>query len=129
LGLTYPLDLAHTRLAADLSKKGQERLYTTTFEALNRTHVREGREGFYKGAPVGAIQSILTAMVFPLHDYAKGYLPDRYQRVGPALVVSLVSSLLFYPLDTVKRCQMLSGGPGQGNFYAGWQDCFVRVNM
>lgn len=45
----YPLDLIHTRMTADMTKKGQQRLFKTTFDCFNRTHVDEGRWGAYKG--------------------------------------------------------------------------------
>ena len=50
--LTYPLDLIHTRTTSDLSKKGHPRLFKTTFDCFNRTHLDEGRSGLYKGVSV-----------------------------------------------------------------------------
>lgn len=47
--VTYPFDLFHTRLAIDLSKKGEKRLFKTTFDCFNRTNLDEGRSGLYKG--------------------------------------------------------------------------------
>ena len=47
--VTYPFDLVHTRIATDITHKGQPRLFTTTFDAFNRTHLDEGRSGLYKG--------------------------------------------------------------------------------
>lgn len=47
--ITYPFDLVHTRIAADITHKGQPRLFTTTFDCFNRTHLDEGRAGLYKG--------------------------------------------------------------------------------
>lgn len=40
--LVYPFDLIHTRVSADLTKKGRPRLFTTTFDCFNRTHIDEG---------------------------------------------------------------------------------------
>lgn len=49
--LTYPLDLIHTRLAMDMSHKGQKKLYSNTFDCFNRTVIDEGglRLGIFKG--------------------------------------------------------------------------------
>ena len=47
--VTYPFDLFHTRMVADLQKKGKTRLFSTTFDCFNRTHLDEGRKGLYKG--------------------------------------------------------------------------------
>lgn len=46
---SYPLDLIHTRIASDLTKKGQQRLFKTTFDCFNRTNLDEGRWGLFKG--------------------------------------------------------------------------------
>ena len=68
--LTYPFDLFHTRMATDLTKKGQARLFSTTFECFNRTHLDEGRRGLYKGVEASILSSMLRgAMVLPLFDY------------------------------------------------------------
>jgi hypothetical protein len=47
--LIYPFDLVHTRISCDLTSKGQPRLFTTSFDCFNRTHLDEGRAGLYKG--------------------------------------------------------------------------------
>ena len=47
--ISYPLDLIHTRVTTDLTKKNQPRLFKTTFDCFNRTHLDEGRSGLYKG--------------------------------------------------------------------------------
>jgi len=47
--VVYPFDTIHTRIACDLTQKGQPRLFTTTFDCFNRTHLDEGRAGLYKG--------------------------------------------------------------------------------
>lgn len=53
--LAYPLDLIQTRLSSDLLIKGKPRLYTTTFDCFNRTHLDEGfRGGVYKGIEISA---------------------------------------------------------------------------
>jgi len=69
-GITYPLDLIHTRLASDMSKKGQQRLYTTTFDCFNRTNIDEGfKKGLYKGIELSVASSAIRAgLVYPLYD-------------------------------------------------------------
>ena len=47
---TYPLDLIHTRMTSDMTKRGEPRLFTTTFDCFNRTHLDEKFKGAYKGA-------------------------------------------------------------------------------
>lgn len=67
--VTYPLDLVHTRITADITKKGQARLFTTTFDCMNRTHLDEGRFGLFKGVEIAIISSVLRAsFTLPLYD-------------------------------------------------------------
>lgn len=110
--ITYPLDLIHTRLSTDLTKKGQPRLYTTTFECFSRTNIDEGRKGLYKGLFVTLFASLLRgALTLPIYDVMKNQrmtsndtLLDRFWlKLGPSVATSIAVSLLLYPFDTVKR--------------------------
>ena len=69
-GLTYPLDLIHTRLATDMTPKGQDRSYTTTFDCFNRTNINEGfKKGLYKGIEFSVASSAIRTMIcMPLFD-------------------------------------------------------------
>lgn len=69
LFLTYPLDLIHTRMVTDMTKKGQPRLFTTSFDCFNRTNLDEGRYGLYKGWQVALINSACRgALTLPLYE-------------------------------------------------------------
>lgn len=71
--ITYPFDLIHTRLAADMSKKDQTRLYKTTFDCFNRTNIDEGfRNGLYKGLELSVLSSAMrTMLTLPLLDIVR----------------------------------------------------------
>ena len=110
--LTYPLDLIHTRISTDLTKKGQPRLYTTTFDCFNRTNIDETRRGLYKGLTVTVFSSLLRgALTLPVYDIFKKYkatndndiLSKFWLKLGPSVATSIALSLILYPLDTVKR--------------------------
>ena len=66
--ITYPLDTIHTRTSVDMTKKGQTRLFNTTFDCFCRTNLDEGRYGLYKGVEWAATAAILRA-VFTLPVY------------------------------------------------------------
>jgi hypothetical protein len=53
--IAYPFDTIHTRITTDMTKKGQQRLFSTTFDCFNRTHLDEGRKGIYKGVQLAVI--------------------------------------------------------------------------
>ena len=69
-GVTYPMDLIHTRITSDMSKKGTQRLFTTTFDCFNRTNIDEGfRTGLYKGVELSVLSSALRCGIsLPLLD-------------------------------------------------------------
>ena len=69
-GLTYPLDLIHTRLTSDMSKSGQSRLFKTTFDCFNRTNIDEGfKKGLYKGLDLSVTASVFRAgLTMPLYN-------------------------------------------------------------
>ena len=48
--ITYPLDLIHTQMVADYSRRTQPRMYKTTFDCFNRSTIDAGARGPYKGA-------------------------------------------------------------------------------
>lgn len=47
--VVYPFDTVHTRITTDLTPTGKPRLFTTSFDCFNRTHLDEGRGGLFKG--------------------------------------------------------------------------------
>lgn len=68
--ITYPLDIIHTRISMDLSKAGEHRLYTTTFDCFNRTLLDEGRSGLYKGIEIAIFAGLIRAsLTLPIYDY------------------------------------------------------------
>lgn len=135
--LTYPLDLIHTRNTTDLTKKGQPRLYKTTFDCFNRTHIDETMKGLYKGLGVtmfaGALRGGLTLPLYDMCRHKKlqtddSFLGKFWTKLGPSVTTSLAISLLLYPLDTVKRCMQLNGGRGQLSNYKSYADCFKKLS-
>lgn len=70
--LSYPLDLIHTRISVDMTKKGEPRLFTTTFDCFNRTHFDEGWKGIYKGIEISLISALLrSCLTLPVYDLLK----------------------------------------------------------
>ena len=70
--LAYPFDLIHTRISTDLTKKGQARLFTTTFDCFNRTHLDEGFKSLFKGIEATIVSSIIRgALTLPVYDVIK----------------------------------------------------------
>lgn len=137
--LTYPLDLIHTRMATDMAPRGQDRKYATTFDCFNKTNIDEGfRAGLYKGWQISAFAAALrSAMTLPVIDYVRSgsssagqsnaYVGAFFDKIGVALLSSVVLSMILYPFDTAKRCLQLNGVRGYSRAYAGSRDVFVKL--
>ncbi len=61
--LTYPLQLAQSRLRADKGKEGnrKEKNYKSTLDVLNKVYKLEGAMGWFKGMEAKLWQTVLTA--------------------------------------------------------------------
>lgn len=67
--VVYPFDTIHTRLVADMTPKGSARLFTTSFDCFNRTHLDEGRSGLYKGFQLAIVSAAIRAsLTLPIYD-------------------------------------------------------------
>lgn len=131
----YPLDLIHTRITSDMSKKGQQRLFTTTFDCFNRTNIDEGRKGLFKGVEVSMASSAARCLLtLPVLDFVRSnsklvegenkMVKEFNQKLGISLMASLVISSIIYPFDTIKRNMQLNGARGHYTQYKGAFDCF-----
>ena len=60
---TYPFDLLHTRMSADATPVGRQRIYASTFQCFNRTNLDEGRFACYKGLEFAVVGAVLRSMV------------------------------------------------------------------
>lgn len=137
--VTYPLDLIHARMATDMTPRGQDRQYATTFDCFNRTNIDEGfRAGLYKGWQISATSAALrSAMTLPVIDYVRSgtskldqsnpLARNFIEKIGVSLLSSVTLSLLLYPFDTAKRCMQLNGVRGHSKAYQGSFDVFRKL--
>lgn len=111
---SYPLELAHTRLAADISASGQQRGYTGISNCLHQTLRHEGIRGLYKGviASSAAVMPYL-AISFSAYDEMQQYIPNNkethsswwygFAKLSSGGAAGLLASTAVYPVDTVRR--------------------------
>ena len=124
----YPMDLARTRLTADLSTNPR---YKGLFDLMVKTVEWEGVRGLYKGLGVSLVGIIpYLAISLTLYDTLKGIDPlglENKSLLGNVLLgsISAISSQsLMYPVDTVRRRMQVSGALGmQKGLYDGPVDC------
>jgi hypothetical protein len=66
---SYPFDIIHTRASADMSLNGKQRIYSSTFECFNKTHIDEGSYALFKGSTFAISSSLMKAcLTLPLYD-------------------------------------------------------------
>ena len=110
LCFVYPLDFAHTRLAADVGKAGSEK---GLGDCLVKIYKSDGIKGLYQGFNV-SVQGIIIyrAAYFGIYDTAKGMLPDPknthiFISWMIAQSVTAVAGLTSYPFGTVCHRTMM----------------------
>jgi len=132
LCFVYSLDFARTRLANDQksSKKGEkgERQFKGLFDVYKKTLASDGIGGLYRGFCVSCTGIVIyRGFYFGMYDSLKIFLPYDTFALNFALgwAVTVVSGILSYPLDTVRRRMMMTSGTGKN--YNGSFDCFRTV--
>jgi solute carrier family 25 (mitochondrial adenine nucleotide translocator), member 4/5/6/31 len=126
----YPLDFARTRLAMD-SGKGANREFNGLVDCLTRVAKSDGPQGLYRGFGISVVGIIAyRAAYFGGYDTGKAYLTtdNFFVMWGFAQAVTVVSGIISYPLDTVRRRLMMQSGRKGGEIqYTGTMDCFVKI--
>jgi solute carrier family 25 (adenine nucleotide translocator) protein 4/5/6/31 len=132
LTFVYPLDFARTRLAADVGKGAADRQFNGLIDCLNKVRAVDGVKGLYQGFGVSVLGIIAyRACYFGGYDTAKRTLLSDPKtsvlfKFLVAQVVTSVSGLVSYPLDTVRRRLMMQSGQKEV-LYRGTADCFAKI--
>jgi len=132
LMVVYPLDFARTRLAADVGKGATDRQFNGLVDCLTKIKKSDGMKGLYQGFGVSVLGIIVyRAAYFGGYDTLKRLLFQDPKtsilfKFFIAQIVTGVSGLVSYPLDTVRRRLMMQSGR-KDVMYTGTFDCFRKV--
>jgi len=131
LMFVYPLDFARTRLAADVGKGPESRQFNGLVDCLGKIYKTDGLNGLYRGFGISVLGIIVyRAFYFGGYDTAKRSIlkPDTHvvYKFMVAQVVTGISGLLSYPLDTVRRRLMMQSGR-KDVMYTGTVDCIRKI--
>jgi solute carrier family 25 (adenine nucleotide translocator) protein 4/5/6/31 len=126
----YPLDFARTRLAADVGK-GDQRQFNGLVDCLSKINKSDGFLGLYRGFGVSVAGIIVyRACYFGGYDTAKKSIFKKDTSVIlkflTAQVITGISGLVSYPLDTIRRRLMMQSGRKEV-MYTGTVDCFNKI--
>jgi len=130
LGFVYSLDFARTRLANDAKGKDGKRQFNGLLDVYKKTLSTDGISGLYRGFTISCVGIfIYRGLYFGLYDTAKPlFLGDQSSFLLSFLlgwVVTVVSGLASYPIDTVRRRMMMTSGTGV--HYKSSLDCGLQV--
>ncbi|KAK3007582.1 hypothetical protein RJ639_013327 [Escallonia herrerae] len=133
LVIIYPLDIAHTRLAADLGKS-KSRQFRGICHFLSTIREKEGLRGIYRGLPASLHGMVIhRGLYFGGFDTIKETMSEEskpelalWKRWVAAQGVTTSAGLLSYPLDTVRRRMMMQSGLDQP-MYRSTLDCWRKI--
>lgn len=131
--LIYPLDIAHTRLAADIGNK-EARQFRGIVHFLSSIRKKDGIKGIYRGLPASLHGMVVhRGLYFGGFDTVKEMMSKESQpelqlwkRWVVAQAVTTSAGLLSYPLDTVRRRMMMQSGLEQP-MYRSTLDCWKKI--
>lgn len=129
LVVVYPLDIAHTRLAADVGRR-DTRQFRGMAHFLATVRRKDGLRGIYRGLPA-SLQGMVVhrGIYFGGFDTAKEAMSDEaalWKRWAAAQAVSTAAGLVSYPLDTVRRRMMMQSGLDRPA-YRSTLDCWAKI--
>jgi solute carrier family 25 (adenine nucleotide translocator) protein 4/5/6/31 len=132
LMFVYPLDFARTRLATDVGK-GASREFNGLIDCAKKIYTADGIHGLYRGFGISVVGIIAyRACYFGGFDTGKSYMFEDAKKASFfamwafAQTVTVVSGIISYPLDTVRRRLMMQSGEKE-MIYNGTIDCFKKV--
>ncbi|CAI9755715.1 unnamed protein product [Fraxinus pennsylvanica] len=131
--IIYPLDIAHTRLAADLGRT-EARQFRGIRHFLRTIREKNGIPGIYSGLPA-SLQGIVVhrGLYFGGFDTIKERMSEKseldvtlWKRWVVAQAVTTSAGLISYPLDTVRRRMMMQSGLEQPMYHS-TLDCWRKI--
>jgi len=130
LCFVYSLDFARTRLANDAKGKDGKRQYNGLIDVYTKTLKTDGIKGIYRGFGISAFGIfVYRGMYFGLYDSLKpiflGDKPSALLSFFLGWAVTIVSGLMSYPIDTIRRRMMMTAGTGV--FYKSSIDCGMQI--
>lgn len=133
LVMVYPLDIAHTRLAADIGRR-EVRQFRGIYHFLATIFHKDGIWGIYRGLPASLHGMVVhRGLYFGGFDTMKEIMSEEskpelalWKRWVVAQAVTTSAGLISYPLDTVRRRMMMQSGIEQP-VYNSTLDCWRKI--
>ena len=133
LTLCHPIDLVRTRLATDNKNREGQRNFKGTIDCFKKITQAEGVLGLYRGFVVSVLGIFaFRAVYFGGYDSLKSKLKNKKSsfilKWIVAQSVTIWSSMMFYPLDTIRRRIMIESGKVEADKkYKNAMDCLKKM--
>jgi solute carrier family 25 (adenine nucleotide translocator) protein 4/5/6/31 len=131
LMFVHPFDVCRTRMALDFSRKGGQRLYFGFIDYSGKTIRDYGIKGYYKGFLISLATVVPhCALSLTLNEQLGKLLPTDpafSQYFGVGSVSALLTSVLLYPFDTVRRRMQFSSSRGSKVVYTSSKQCLTSL--
>uniref|UniRef100_A0A915EC00 ADP/ATP translocase n=1 Tax=Ditylenchus dipsaci TaxID=166011 RepID=A0A915EC00_9BILA len=130
----YPLDFARTRLAVDATKAGGQR-FRGMIHCFSTIRATEGVSGLYRGFSASLQFTMVSrAVFFGIFDTARAWMADQKNARELSFLLNwclaqtsvICSSIICYPMDTVRRRLMMQSG-NKVKDYANSIDCWTKI--
>lgn len=117
--IVYPLDYARTRLSNQVKNgvsKTDVNHYNGLIDCIRKTYRSDGIEGLYRGLTASCMCMVIyRGFYFGIYDSLRPHLPSKYEEnmlitFSLGYFATIVSGVLSYPLDTVRRRMMMTSG-------------------
>eukprot|EP00808_Paulinella_micropora_P001423 g22806.t1 len=131
--VTYPLDLAQTRMSGNILRSSSS---LTIIEVLSLSLRKEGLRSWYKGISATLGGSLpFEGIKFGVYGLLQRYHQDRntteglhpFQKLLDGACAGLVAQVVMFPNDTVRHRLQLQGMHGQPDLYRNARDCYRQL--
>ncbi len=134
--ITYPLDVAKTRMSLDVTKVGEPKFYKGVWDCLSKTRRADGFVTWYRGFLLAAGSTVpYFAISFTVYDLLRdafilnktGEVPALLNYIGIGTIAGLTAQLATHPLDTIRKRMQMNGLLGAEKVYKNSLDCIKKV--
>lgn len=135
LVFVYPLDYARTRLTVTNTSRTGTQQFRGLIDIFSKSYRADGARGFYRGFDAAVLQSLVYGgFYFGLFYTLKPFLSSvdtfrnsfKYQFLATWLV-TVLSGLAAYPLDTISRRMMMTSCNGNLFRYQSSSKLFMSI--
>ncbi|CAJ0571505.1 unnamed protein product, partial [Mesorhabditis spiculigera] len=133
MAVSYPLDVVRLRLSSDVGRDVNNRQYKGALDCCRKTFREGGLRALYRGFFVSTpVYFVYRAIYFGANDAIRHLYHRDSRKINflstylIAQSVSIASSLVVYPWDTVRNRMLIKGELGSSSAWTGVKKVYVK---